>query len=39
VALSPGTRIGPHDVTGPIGAGGMGEGQTLVVDTRGLVRG
>jgi serine/threonine protein kinase len=24
-ALLPGTRIGPYDVTGPIGAGGMGE--------------
>src|SRR5580693_3703532 len=23
--LSPGTRLGPYEVTGPLGAGGMGE--------------
>src|SRR5262245_54978024 len=25
MALSPGTRVGPYQITGPIGAGGMGE--------------
>jgi hypothetical protein len=25
MALAPGTRLGPYDVTGPLGAGGMGE--------------
>ena len=25
LALTPGTRIGPYEVTAPIGAGGMGE--------------
>jgi serine/threonine protein kinase len=25
MALSPGTRLGPYEVTSPIGAGGMGE--------------
>jgi predicted ATPase len=25
MALSPGTRIGPHDILGPLGRGGMGE--------------
>ncbi|HZM95289.1 MAG TPA: protein kinase [Vicinamibacterales bacterium] len=25
MALSPGTRLGPYTITGPIGAGGMGE--------------
>jgi len=26
VALLPGTRLGPYDIVGPLGAGGMGEG-------------
>jgi len=25
MALEPGTRLGPYEVTGPLGAGGMGE--------------
>jgi hypothetical protein len=25
MALSPGTRLGPDEILGPIGAGGMGE--------------
>lgn len=25
MALAPGTRLGPYEVLGPIGAGGMGE--------------
>lgn len=25
MSLSPGTRLGPYDVVGPLGAGGMGE--------------
>ena len=25
MSLSPGARLGPYEVTGPIGAGGMGE--------------
>ena len=25
MALPPGTRLGPYDVVGPLGAGGMGE--------------
>ena len=25
MALSPGTRVGPYEVTAPLGAGGMGE--------------
>src|SRR6187401_1270406 len=25
MALSPGTRVGPYEITAPIGAGGMGE--------------
>ena len=25
MALSPGARLGPYDVSGPLGAGGMGE--------------
>ena len=25
MALTPGTRLGPYEVLGPLGAGGMGE--------------
>ncbi|HET9705183.1 MAG TPA: protein kinase, partial [Vicinamibacterales bacterium] len=25
MALAPGTRVGPYEITAPIGAGGMGE--------------
>ena len=25
MALAPGTKLGPYEITGPLGAGGMGE--------------
>ncbi|MEE8131283.1 MAG: hypothetical protein V3T48_13395 [Vicinamibacterales bacterium] len=25
MTLQPGTRLGPYEITGPLGAGGMGE--------------
>ena len=35
MALTAGTRLGPYEITAPIGAGGMGEVYRST-DTRGL---
>jgi hypothetical protein len=34
MALAPGTRLGPHEILAPVGAGGMGE--VYVLAARGL---